>query len=285
MKSFTLARKTILTLSISTMLGASLQAKTIDVSKSQKDIRVMSKILETSLEPSDKEFPGSVRIKGTYLANQGYLFTIQLNGLGSFGFPGLASWDNGRLELDIPEIVSTALANVEFDEDMEDYIPDGIKEKLEEAAVADELKQEKLREIREQQRQVRRDLYQLKRELRHVEEEKAKAEIEKQLASREKDLVKYQNSYKKSLNSYKQDRIEKRVSRSTDAVNAIFDTVCDYGQSMKSLKSSEWVTLVVKGGVDKQGKTASLVYVLSQKNVKNCSSGKTLKSQSTHYSM
>ena len=78
-------------------------AKTLDVTDAQKDMRVMSGILETTLKEAKDDFPGRPVIKTTYLAEQGYLFTIRLNGIGGLGIPGVAGWDGGRLELDIPE--------------------------------------------------------------------------------------------------------------------------------------------------------------------------------------
>ena len=66
-------------------------AEKIDVSKSNRDILVMSKIMETSLETSAEAFPGKPHIEGIYLAKQGYLFNIRLNGIGGFGVPGIAS--------------------------------------------------------------------------------------------------------------------------------------------------------------------------------------------------
>ncbi len=280
MKFSTLAQQTLLALGISSLVGVGLTAKTIDVSKSQKDIRVMSKIIETSLESSDKDFPGTPRISGTYLAKQGYLFTIQLNGLGSFGIPGLASWDGGRLELDIPEIISNALESVELEEWGED-VPK-IFQPPERPERNNEL-QESLRNIREQQRESRRTLYKLQRELRHVEEEKERAKLESELAAMDAELKKYETEYSQSLNSYKVERNLKRAERSKDAIDAIFETVCDYGQSLRALKSSEWVTLMVKGGTDKEGKRVDLVYVMDQKSIKNCSDAKKLQAQATHY--
>ncbi len=77
MKSIKLAQKTLLALGLSTLVAIPLSAKTIDVSKSKKDIKVMTRIIETSLESSAKASPGKLRITGTYRAKQGYLYTIQ----------------------------------------------------------------------------------------------------------------------------------------------------------------------------------------------------------------
>lgn len=268
-------------MAIASLMNTELHAQTIDVSKSIKDIKVMTRIIETDLESSDKDFPGRPIIKGTYLAEQGYLFNIQLNGLGSFGIPGLASWDNGRLELDIPEIVTEALNSIEIDDNL---IPSPVVDALDELYEDDEL-QEKLRTLRENQREMRRNVYEMRRDIRRTEDKAVREKLEKELDKNRDDLKQSSEDYSKALNSYKSEKKMRKVKNSRDAIAAIFTTVCNYGQSLKMLKKNERVTFMIKGGVDKEGKNATQVYVLDQQSVIKCRDSKKLINKAIYYTL
>ena len=294
MKISKLAQKIILTLGISAITASSLFAETIDVSKSLKDIKVMTRIIEASLESSDKSFPGRPRIKGTYLARQGYLFNIQLNGISSFGIPGIASWDSGRLELDIPEIVSNALASVDYgdaishDFDVDDEaivdMVDPVMDSLEGLYDNEEL-QETLRNLREKQRDVRRETYQIRRDIRKSEDEKQRKELEQKLDKNRETLKQYSKEYSGTLNTYKTERKARQVIKSSNAIDAVFGTLCDYGQSLKALKKNEMFTLMIRGGVDSDGNKTTQVFVIKQKALTNCDNSKKLRSNALHYNL
>ncbi len=268
-------------------------AKKIDVSKSNRDILVMSKIMETSLESSADAFPGKPHIKGIYLAKQGYLFNIRLNGIGGFGVPGIASWDSGRLELNIPEIVTEALASIDYGEafnpDVNEEFVEAVEPVIEslDSIYDDETLREKLREIREHQREVRRETYQLRRDIRKLEsdEEKKRKQLENKLDNQRTQLKQQSEKYSELLNSYKNERQQRSIEKSNKAVAAVFTTLCDYGQSFKALGKNEKITLMIKGGVDDSGKKATQVYVIEQNLVKKCSDSKKLKSKALYYSL
>ncbi|MFT5451272.1 MAG: hypothetical protein ACI9N9_000756 [Enterobacterales bacterium] len=283
MKTFKLAQKTFLTIVISTFFGNTVIAKTIDVSKSKKDVLVMARVIETSLEASNNNFPGTAHISGTYLADQGYLFSIQLNGISSFGIPGLASWDRGRLELDIPELITEVLATIETNKTLT-VAPESIISTVD-SLYADEDLQETLKELREKQRDIRREDYQLRRDIRKEESESERENLEKKLDSNRQLLKEYTQEYSDSLAFYKTKRTNRRVEKSTDATNAIFSTICDYGQTMRALKKDEKVTLMIKGGLGEDGTKATQVYVINQGDLKKCSDSLNLKKNAIHYSL
>ena len=283
MKMYKLAQKTFLAIIISSFFGSTVIAKTIDVSKSKKDILVMTRVIETSLEASNDNFPGKAHITGTYLASQGYLFSIQLNGISSFGIPGIASWDRGRLELDIPELITEVIASIDANETLS-VAPEPIRSTVD-SLYADEELQETLKELREKQRDIRREDYQLRRDIRKAETESERTELEKTLDSNRQLLKKYTQEYSESLTSYKTERTTRRVKKSTDATNAIFTTICDYGQTMRALKKDEKVTLLIKGGLGEDGTKATQVYVISQSDLKKCSDSLKLKRNAIHYSL
>ena len=268
-------------------------AEKIDVSKSNRDILVMSKIMETSLETSAEAFPGKPHIEGIYLAKQGYLFNIRLNGIGGFGVPGIASWDSGRLELNIPEIISEALAGVDYGEafapDVDEHIVDVVEPVIDslDSIYEDEALRDNLREIREQQREIRRETYQLRRDIRKLEDEEneKRKQMEAKLDSHRDQLKKQSEKYSELLNSYNSERQQRSINKSNKAVTAIFSTLCDYGQSFRALGRNEKITLMIKGGVDDSGKKATQVYVIEQDLIKNCSDAKKLKSKALYYSL
>jgi hypothetical protein len=283
MKTIKIAQQFFLVIVISAFVGKTVIAKTIDISKSKKDILVMTRVIETSLEVSNDNFPGKAHISGTYLAEQGYLFSIQLNGISSFGIPGIASWDRGRLELDIPEIITEVIATIDSSESVT-IAPESVISNVD-SLYADEELQENLKELREKQRTSRRENYQLSRDIRKAETESERTELEKTLDSNRQLLKKYTQEYSDSLSSYKTERKTRRIKKSTDATNAIFTTICDYGQTMRALKKSEKVTLLIKGGLGEDGTKATQAYVINQTALNNCSDSLKLKKNAIHYSL
>ena len=297
MKSSKLAHKTLLTIGLASLIATPLMAETIDVSKSKKDIKVMTRIIEASLESSGKSFPGRPRIKGTYLAKQGYLYTIQLNGMGALGIPGIASWDNGRVELDIPEIISEAIAGLDygeiiFDDEVAPEDSHNTHAELAELAINslegmydNEELQDKLRELREKQRQFRKETYQLRRDIRKTEDEKKRSQLEKELEKSNATIKQFGKEYNETLNTYKNERKAIKIKKSSDAIDAVFSTICDYGQSLRALKKNEMFTLMIKGGVDRKGDKGTQVYVIEQKSLMSCSDSKKLQKNALHYTL
>jgi len=145
--------------------------------------------------------------------------------------------------------------------------------------------QEKLKELREQQRDVRRETYQIRRDIRKMESEEKRKVLEQKLDKKRALLKQQSEEYSKQLNSYKNERQQRSIKKSNDAIAAIFDTVCDYGQSLKALNKNEKFTLMIKGGVDATGKKLTQAYVIDQKSVKNCSDSKKLQKNAIYYTL
>lgn len=244
----------------------------------------MTRIIETSLEPSAKNFPGRPRIEGTYLAKQGYLFSIQLNGIGAFGIPGVASWDSGKLELDIPEIISEAFANVDYRVEAIADIPEPVISSLDSLYENEEL-QDMLKDLRDKQRTIRKQAYQIRRDIRNAENADERRELEKTLDQNSATLKQYNQQYNHALNSYKTERQARQIKKSTDAIDAVVNTICDYGQSLRALDENEKLTLIFKGGVGSDGNKATQVFVIEQKSLKDCDNTKNLIANAIHYSL
>ncbi len=293
MNSIQLAQKSLLSLALIGMVSLPspvLLAEQIDISDAKKDLKVMSRIIETSLESNQERSVARARIEGTYLAKQGYLFSIQLNGIGAIGLPGIASWDSGRLELDIPAIITEALTEVDYS--MANIAPeiDADFGEMVEPIIAgtnsfykDKEVSSKLKQLRDRQREVRRDIYQLRRDIRREQIESKRKELNQELDLLQDKLNTYDNEYQQTLESYKQKKISARVTSSKQALDAIFTSFCDYGQSMKALKSDEKVTIMVKGAIGNEGERQTNVYVLEQADVTKCRDPLKLKQSAVSY--
>lgn len=279
---------------VSLLASGPLMAKTVDTSAQEKDMRIMRGILESSLKEAKEDFPGRPTIKTTYLADQGYLFSVRLNGIGSLGIPGLASWGDGRLELDIPEIIEGALEAVEFTETM---APIAEIEALSEANIdisdsvytvmseqAQEY-QERLKELREQQRELRRDIFEQSRDVRRENDANKRSNYERLLAETKKALEENKSRYDDMLKKYRSERQTKSINRSNKAVDAIMQTICDYGQTLRALDDDEKFNLLVMGAVTPEGETADQMFIFSQEDVVNCQSIDRLKKNSLYYTL
>jgi len=260
-------------------------AKILDVSAAQKDMRVMSGILETTLKDAKDDFPGRPVIKATYLAEQGYLFSIRLNGLGSWGIPGVASWDSGRLELDIPEIIEEAFAAVdyEFEPPVPPEPPELNTMLSKEYAEQNRAYQEEMRVMREKQRQLRRDISDLSRQIRLLEDDKERAKVEKDIAKLESQLANEKKNYYESLNSRKKEKLSNQIAKTDKAVDIILTTMCDYGSTIRNLKKGEKLNLLIQGGLTADGKSQDQMYIFDSNDLRNCRSADKLKKDALYY--
>ena len=279
---------------MSLLTAGTLVADTVDISAQEKDMRIMRGILESSLKEAKEDFPGRPTIKTTYLADQGYLFSIRLNGIGTLGIPGLASWGDGRLELDIPEIIEGALEAVEFTETM---APLAEIEALSEANVdlSDSLYspmseqaqeyQDRLKELREQQRELRRDIFEQSRDVRRENDPNKRTNFERVLADTKKALEENKQQYDEMLKKYRAERQTKSINRSNRAVDEIMKTICDYGQTLRALDEDEKLNLLVMGAVTPDGETADQMFIFAQDDVVNCNNIDQLKKNALYYTL
>ena len=289
-----LFKQTLVSIVAAVITTTAISAKTVDTRSQEKDMRIMRGILASSLKEAKDEFPGSPDIKTTYLADQGYLFTVRLNGLGSFGIPGVAAWDGGRLELDIPEIIEEAFAAIEYGDELAPLAEvEAVTEMSEfaEELMASEVSeknreyQEQLRQLRDQQRELRRNIYEKSRDVRRAKEEKERREAEQVLAQTKKELEEAKQSYDKKLKAYRAERQSKQINRSNSAINAILQTLCDYGQTMRSLAKDEKFNLLVRGTVTAEGESADQMFIFTQRDIMQCKNVDTLRNKALYYTL
>lgn len=263
-------------------------AKTLDVRDAQKDMRIMSGILETTLKESKDDFPGRPVIKTTYLAQQGYLFTVRLNGLGSLGIPGVAGWEGGRLELDIPEIIEEAFATIDYDSVAPEVMEElGMAElsasRAQATAEENREYQEEMRKMREEQRQIRRDISDLSRQMRREDDDDKREKLEKEIDKLETRLKTEKKNYYDNLDNYKKKKLSKQIAKTDKAVDAILNTFCDYGSTIRSLKKGEKLNLLIQGGLTADGKSKDQMYIFDQGDLRDCDGTAKLKKEALYY--
>lgn len=289
----------------SALACSSLVASASDFDRAQKELRIMSKIFDTSLADakisnSNSVFPGrSGSTQATYLAKQGMVFTFSFS---SSEFGGADDWQAfgegvGRLVGTIASEVSEAFAEIDSEFNDAPRAPrtpraprpvdevDAWEEKME----AYEEYRNAMEELREQQRESRREVRDMQRTIRDLEREakhddeesdelnKKRAELEKRMTK----LNKEQELYKKTMNEYREKKYEKVREKNSKKANVIISTLCDYGSTLRSLNKSEHVTLIFSNFENKKDQ----VYVFDYDDISDCSSKDKLLKKAVAYQL
>ena len=273
----------------SALACSSLVASANDYDRAQKELRIMSKIFDTSLADaklsnSNSVFPGrSGTTQATYLAKQGMVFTFSFS---SSEFGSADDWQAfgqgvGRLVGSIASEVSEAFAEIDSEFNDTPRAPrsprpvdevDAWEEKME----AYEEYRNAMEELRDQQRESRREIRDMQRAIRELEREakhnseesselnKRRAELEKQMAK----LSEEQALYKKTMKEYKEKKYQKVREKNDKKANLIISTLCDYGSTLRALEKNEHVTLIFSSFENNKDQ----VYVFDYDDVSDCSS-------------
>ncbi len=276
----------------SALACSSLVASANDFDRAQKELRIMSKIFDTSLadaniSKANSVFPGrSGSTQATYLAKQGMVFTFSFS---SSEFGGADDWQAfgegvGRLVGTIASEVSEAFAEIDSEFNDAPRAPitprsprpvdevDAWEEKME----AYEEYRNAMEELRDQQRESRREIRDMQRTIRELEREakhnseesselnKRRAELEKKM----KKLSEEQALYQKTMKEYREKKYQKVREKNNKKANVIISTLCDYGSTLRSLEKNEHVTLIFSNFEDNKDQ----VYVFDYDDISDCSS-------------
>ncbi|MDY6983919.1 MAG: hypothetical protein SV422_12595 [Pseudomonadota bacterium] len=221
-----------------------------------------------------------------YLAGQGMLFTFHLNGSGVYVGPGfdLSQISNALQAIqDSPPFNGNFDYDFNFDFDFDDgnfnrALTEQQREYRERLSDMNELIRDRQEELRDAQREIR----DLQREARRDPDADNDAQIE-QLNTRVAALT---EEFQRDMNTMQQLEREYETERRTafEAVRneqtaLIFTTLCDYGTTLRSLASSEHVSIVLRNYADGQ----TLVNVFDADAVANCSSADALRQSATTY--
>lgn len=271
------------------------QAKEEDFSRAQKELRIMSKIFETSLEEVSSQknrFPTSKSIQSTYLARQGMVFTF------NFGRNAFAQSDWGAFGESvglmvgaIASEVGNALADVPIAPEPPEVIvpnPD-ISVDYDEYFQAYQERMEALEELRERHREQREEVRELQREIRSLErqsarEDKRSKELEKvkeKLEVKIDALNSKMDEYKRSMKEYREKRDQKYIENTKVKSDAIISTLCDYGATMRSLKADEHITLIFTNYQDNKDQ----IYVFNSADIKRCDDANRLARKAISYQL
>lgn len=287
-----ISKSTLAIASLFSIASFSATAQEQHYERAQKELRIMSKIFETSLsdQVSHKtRILGSHKSQATYLAKQGMVFTFNF-GRNSFGSPDeWAAFGEGighfvgemasELGAALGDAVEAPHAPVEPDIgfDIEDRL-EAAQERREALEMMREVQQVQREEVRELQREIRR--IERERENRDIEKDQID-EIKRELENKVDILKGRMEEYKKSMTEYRTKRDEKYTQSAKLKSETIVSTLCDYGATLRSLKNDEYVTLIFNGYSNGKDK----VYVFEYDDVRNCQSAEKLLKSSINYQL
>jgi len=285
---------------IGTSLMTSFNASAEDYSNINKDMKIMKKIIETSISNGNRY---SNRVEAMYLAKQGMVF--KLNSTSIVPLPEFdGDWDAwgeslGASALSAVQEVIPAMAPILPEEarlEMEAELEAGMAE-LDgryNVEVAEETREE-LRRMREEARDRRDEYRDHLRELREIERERYRAEkdrreeLEKQKKEVEKKVAEYKEKmkeYEKKMDEYRNARKKKVAERKTSIVKETVTALCDYNASLRSLDNDEYVTLIFEDFAESRGANDK-VFVFQKSDLTDCRSDesgiKRLLSKATEY--
>ncbi len=271
------------TMLFAALLSSVLVAQASDLKEIDKDMRIMKRIIETSLSDGNRY---SNRVEATYLARQGMVFTIHSGGaLPIPSFEGdWESWGEamGASALSYVQEFIPAVAPVlppEAVMEMEAEVTEGMAELYghsseTSAKLREELAQmrDELRQNKEEYRDNLRELRQVEREKYHAEEkqrkelDKKRTELEKRIAENKKAM----ESYTQKMDEYRKQRVEKYQKKKSELIQETLVTVCDYRASLRALNSNEHVTLIFDNFGEKRGQDK--IYVFKKSDIADCES-------------
>ncbi|NVJ51074.1 MAG: hypothetical protein HWE11_11850 [Gammaproteobacteria bacterium] len=269
--------------------AAMLAATTVnakDFSAINKDMRIMKKIIETSIAGGNRY---SNRVEAMYLANQGMVFKLSATSIIPLPeFDGdWEAWGEsvGASTLSVVQEAIPAIAPVlppEARMEMEAELEASIAELDGSYADVNEETREELRRLREEARSRRDEYRDHLRELREIERERYRAEkerrkeLEKQKLEVEKHIAEYKEKmkeYEKKMEEYRSIRKKKVAERKSNIVNETLTALCDYKASLRALDNDEYVTIIFadfassRDGDDK-------VFVFQKSDLLDCDSDK-----------
>ncbi len=257
-----------------------------NISGIKKDIRVISKVLESSTEL--KGTRSHLRVSGEYLAKQGIVLKIRFPGVNHFDF----NFDHYRSfpsvpvipevfspDVDVEAIVAESIAMAE----LSIVLPEPPEAPEAPGLFTNGLSKEKYqlreqqRELRTQQRELESKARELERSLRKSNKQKSKQQALKQKQEikvlRDKMKQKSKQMKKQLLELKKQDR-EKHQKNMSAWTNELMDNFCSYAPFPRNLPSNEYLTLVISNAVYVENRQQDKVIVLNNSQLKSCRDGK-----------
>lgn len=299
MKLSRLIKKSVIACLSGVIALSSLNAFSVDYSKTEKELRIMTKIFETSLSEAKMKTSRSSPLssnsaESTYLAKQGMVFTFNF---GQSRFGGASDWQAfgegiGHLVGSISAEIAQSFADIDFEAPVAPRSPAAprspfAEDEWEDNMEAYEQYQEMMEELRDEQREKREEVRDLQRSIRDIERQARREDVDSKkletvknkLEEKMKVLSKKMEQYDNSMNEYREKQIAQYKLNNQKKSDLITSTLCDYGATLRSLENGEYVTLIFKkfeNGKDQ-------VYVFNYKDVKSCSNKDTLLKKAISY--
>jgi len=252
----------------------------------KKDIKVISKVLESSTELDGSR--SRVRVSGDYLAKQGIVLKVR--------FPGNSHFDFNFSEFGSFPSVSVAPDLFSSESDIEALVADSM-EIAELAMLAPEAPEvpnvdfsfsttdtkekralrDKQRELHDQQRELARKSRKLAQEARKNELKKQSKEFKKQKAElklMQQKMKAQSKEMKQQMLSLRKKSREKRQKKLSTWTNNLLENFCSYAPYPRNLPRDEHLTLILSQASYANNQTQDRIIVLNNSQLTACRDGK-----------
>jgi len=266
-----------------------------------KQLDIMSNIIKSSVSTQESRKGSRITgIESTYLKGQGIVFTINSSS-------GNNRWGNFNFNFAMPDFPVAPIAPIapvvpsrsSHDEiEFENRINKSVARSMEEASQAYEHAMESFehnregyRELREEQRDLSYELRDVAREKRDIEyrlrrsDDENKKELKSELAALNKQEAKLaleEKAFKvKSDELQKKQQAQKVEQEKARGVyyqglkSSLTETLCLYGNGLKSLPKNEHVSVILKSAGEKDGRRyKDSILVFTKSDISDCSADK-----------
>ena len=299
MKKFSLVTSTII-LPCLLMSGAATayESSKVQYADMQKQLTIMNNIIKSSVSAKSSEQPSEINsIQSTYLRGQGVVFTISSAARNR-------QWGNYNFNFTMPEMPEMPVApiapevNHQFMEKFDIDVNETVTRALDSAADGYEKVMEAFEENRDRSRQLRDEQREIAYKLREVEREKRdysfqlaranderKAELkqaitvlseqEEELLAEQQKITRLSNKAASEQKAKQQQRAKERSDYYTKLTASLTETLCVYGNGLKSLPKNEHVSVILKSAGDKSSTGyRDSIMVFNKQDIASCAQDK-----------
>lgn len=274
--------------------GVSVSAADVDYDKLNKQLGIMGKIIKTSVGDFDKDRGIKISsIQSTYLKHQGIVFTLSTSSrYGSWGDYGFNIPAIAPIPAEEFTEFGDAMKNTDVIKEMN--LEETVERAMEAASHGYALAIEQLnnnrglmRDLHEDKRDLEYELRDIERDNRDIEfqlrraDKDKKSELEKaakKLEKRKKALLEEREAIASQVNEYSKKRgveLKKREQARGEYFNSLSqelaETLCLYGNGLKSLPKGEYVTVILQAGGERHNKDyKDKIHVFSKRDINGC---------------
>lgn len=280
MKTFIRITQLALCVSLGCGLADASLAQTNDHEQALRELNIMRNIFNASFEDNTNRRFNLDSGEALYLANQGMVFSFDLPGRGWLNMPvlqKLQALDGGDFDFDFD-------FDFDYDDGELDVFIDGDPDNAQFAEYQQQMRarQEEMREKQQEMREKQRRMREMQREQLRDTAADLDTEIEKLNAELEalgEEVGELGESIGQVQQSYDAERKAQMATIQKAYTTRIFSTLCDYGNTLRSLGSGQHVNIVLNDREENQAQ----VYVVDYGALASCSSGETLQQSALSY--